>query len=36
MKPEPALDFDHPGVPDSHPHLKRHVFYRLKRADWQA
>jgi RimJ/RimL family protein N-acetyltransferase len=36
MRAEPSLDFDHPGVPDSHPHLKRHVFYRLKRADWAA
>lgn len=35
MIPEPALDFDHPRVPDTHPHLKRHVFYRLTRADWQ-
>ena len=33
MTAEPALDFDHPGVPDSHPQLKRHVFYRLKRSD---
>ncbi len=36
MRAEPALDFDHPSVPDSHPHLKRHVFYRLQRADWKA
>lgn len=36
MKAEPSSDFDHPGVPDSHPHLKRHVFYRLSRADWKA
>ncbi|MFC3208069.1 GNAT family N-acetyltransferase [Aquamicrobium soli] len=36
MRAEPALDFDHPSVPDSHPHLKRHAFYRLKRADWKA
>lgn len=28
-------DFDHPSVPESHPHLKRHVLYRLHRADWQ-
>ncbi len=28
-------DFDHPSVPDSHPHLKRHVLYRLHKADWQ-
>lgn len=34
MTAEPVLDFDHPGVPDTHPHLKRHVFYRLRRGDW--
>lgn len=26
-------DFDHPRVPDGHP-LKRHILYRLTRADW--
>lgn len=31
---DPKGDFDHPQVPDSHPHLKRHVFYRLPRALW--
>lgn len=36
MREEPALDFDHPRVPDSYPHLKRHAFYRLKREDWKA
>jgi len=25
------LDFDHPRVPDTHPHLKRHVVYGLTR-----
>lgn len=25
-------DFDHPRVPDTHPHLKRHVLYRIVRA----
>ena len=29
-------DFDHPAVPDSHPHLKRHVLYRLSKTDWHA
>ena len=29
MVADPAGDFDHPRVPDSHPHLKRHVLYRL-------
>lgn len=36
MRADPASDFDHPAVPDSHPHLKRHVFYRLPRQDWLA
>jgi len=36
MTADPTSDFDHPSVPDSHPHLKRHVFYRLARQQWQA
>lgn len=35
MRRDAAGDFDHPRVPDTHPHLKRHVLYRLTRADWQ-
>lgn len=35
MRPDPAGDFDHPRVPDSHPELKRHVLYRLSREDWR-
>jgi RimJ/RimL family protein N-acetyltransferase len=31
MKRDPARDFDHPSIPDSHPHLKRHVFYAISR-----
>lgn len=31
MQPDPSGDFDHPRVPDSHPHLKRHVAYRMAR-----
>ena len=27
MRPWPRMDFDHPRVPDTHPHLKRHVVY---------
>lgn len=27
MRRCPDLDFDHPRVPDTHPHLKRHVTY---------
>jgi len=34
MVADPARDFDHPGVPDSHPHLKRHSFYRIAREEW--
>ncbi|AVA22051.1 GNAT family N-acetyltransferase [Rhizobium sp. LEGMi198b] len=29
-------DFDHPGVPDTYPHLQRHVLYRLTAAEWRA
>ncbi|RUY78945.1 GNAT family protein, partial [Mesorhizobium sp. M7A.F.Ca.CA.003.01.2.1] len=36
MSADPSADFDHPSIPDSHPHLKRHVLYRLSRQDWQA
>ena len=32
----PGCDFDHPGVPDTHPELKRHVLYRLSREDWRT
>lgn len=28
-----GADFDHPDVPDASP-LKRHVLYRMNRADW--
>ncbi|NTF42402.1 GNAT family acetyltransferase [Rhizobium sp. AC27/96] len=29
-------DFDHPSVPDTYPHLKHHVLYRLTAAEWRA
>lgn len=29
-----SADFDHPRVPDTHSHLKRHALYRLSRLDW--
>lgn len=32
---DPADDFDHPRVPEGHP-LRRHVLYRLTRAEWLA
>lgn len=35
MTADPRRDYDHPRVPDTHPHLKRHVFYVLKRTDWE-
>jgi len=30
----PTMDFDHPRVPDTHPHLKRHIFYAITRDAW--
>lgn len=36
MTPYPAGDFDHPYVPDTHPHLKRHVLYRMSASTWRA
>ncbi|MDX8524099.1 GNAT family N-acetyltransferase [Mesorhizobium sp. MSK_1335] len=36
MSADPASDFDHPDIPDSHPALKRHVLYRLSAKDWRA
>ncbi|RUU90317.1 N-acetyltransferase, partial [Mesorhizobium sp. M7A.T.Ca.TU.009.01.3.1] len=35
MRADPSADFDHPGIPDSHPALKRHVFYRLTAQNWR-
>jgi len=35
MKADPATDFDHPAIPDSRPELRRHIFYRLSRRDWE-
>ena len=29
-------EFDHPDIPGTHPHLKRHALYRLAREDWRA
>lgn len=36
MTADPSRDFDHPHVPQSHPHLRAHVFYALKRKEWEA
>ena len=35
MRHDPKDDFDHPRLPVLHP-LRRHVLYRLKRAEWKA
>ena len=29
MTPDPGRDFDHPRVPETHPHLKRHLVYSI-------
>jgi RimJ/RimL family protein N-acetyltransferase len=34
MTHDPADDFDHPRLPVGH-HLRRHVLYRLRRADYK-
>lgn len=36
MRHQADGDFDHPKVPETHPLLKRHVFYTLAREDWRA
>jgi RimJ/RimL family protein N-acetyltransferase len=30
----PDMDFDHPRVPDTHPHLQRHVVYAITKDEW--
>lgn len=35
MRHDPAGDFDHPNVPESH-RLRRHVLYRLGREQWRT
>jgi RimJ/RimL family protein N-acetyltransferase len=35
MQRDPAEDFDHPALAEGH-RLRRHVLYRLSRADWEA
>ena len=35
LKRDQARDFDHPHVPDTHPHLKRHVVYRMTVQEWR-
>ncbi|SOE17547.1 RimJ/RimL family protein N-acetyltransferase [Hoeflea halophila] len=36
MRARPDLTFDHPKVPDTHPQLKRHVFFEMLADDWQG
>lgn len=33
MTARPDLDFDHPGVPDTHPELDRHVLWDIRASD---
>ncbi|WP_081158305.1 GNAT family N-acetyltransferase [Ensifer aridi] len=35
LRPDPTRDFDHPRVPETHPHLKRHVVYAVKAEEWK-
>jgi RimJ/RimL family protein N-acetyltransferase len=35
LRHDPARDFDHPRVPDTHPHLKHHVLYSLSKNSWE-
>lgn len=35
MRHDPARDFIHPRVPQSHPHLKRHVLYAITATEWE-
>jgi RimJ/RimL family protein N-acetyltransferase len=34
MRRDPADDFEHPALDEGHP-LRRHVLYRMSRADWK-
>lgn len=34
LRRDAANDFDHPNIPDTHPHLKRHVCYRITAEEW--
>ncbi|MEX3010033.1 GNAT family N-acetyltransferase [Hoeflea sp. TYP-13] len=35
MQHDPARDFDHPHVPDTYPHLRRHVLYYITAKQWK-
>ena len=34
MRRMASMDFDHPRVPETHPHLKRHVVYAMTPDEW--
>ncbi|MCI5075705.1 GNAT family N-acetyltransferase [Oricola sp.] len=36
MRRDPGSDFDYFKIPDTHPHLKRHVVYRISAEDWRS
>lgn len=36
MQPVAGVEFDHPSVPDTHPHLKRHVLWEIVLDRWRA
>ncbi len=36
MTRAPDRDFDHPRVPDTHPHLKRHVLHAMTADQWRT
>ncbi|MBP1853500.1 GNAT family N-acetyltransferase [Rhizobium halophytocola] len=35
MRHAGGVTFNHPRVPDTHPHLQEHVLYRLSAEDWR-
>ncbi|MCO5084751.1 MAG: GNAT family N-acetyltransferase [Rhizobiaceae bacterium] len=35
MRNDPAEDFDHPRIPDTHPQFRRHALYRIGRNEWK-
>jgi RimJ/RimL family protein N-acetyltransferase len=36
LRRDPSRDFDHPRVPETHPHLKRHVVYAMTAEEWNS
>jgi RimJ/RimL family protein N-acetyltransferase len=36
LRRDPSRDFDHPRVPDTLPHLKRHVLYAMRAEEWDS